>query len=470
MPRLSILVLLLLPAALATATAKPLDPAVSKRIDADVHTVLERTGAPSAVIVIVDDGRVVYRKAYGLRDVERKLAAATDTHYEIGSITKQFTAAAILQLQEAGKLRIDDKLSKYLPEASHADEVTLRQLLSHTSGLPEYLDAMEEDHTIDKPARFDQLMAHVTGKPLDFAPGSRWAYSNTGYALLGRIIETVSHESYRHYLQTHLLDPAGMTKTYTVADEPHLANRAIGYYRENGRVERASTIADSVGWAAGFLVSTIDDLQKWNAALEHGRIVTPADYALMATSVQTSEAGDAGYGFGLFVDTIDDQPRFGHTGGSLGFTTANEFFPKQKMRIIAFTNLRSNPEPGETITTAVFDALFPDIAAAAARPAPDEDADTSAKAKALFAAMQSGTPASPLLGTKLDAKMKTGLAKRLADLFGPYGAPTHFVYKGTRTGAGLSWYDYVIEFGPGSRLKFSVALDQEKKIVSISYG
>ena len=261
-----------------------------------------------------------------------------------------------------------------------------------------------------------------------------------------------------------------MTKTYTVADEPHLANRAIGYYRENGRVERASTIADSVGWAAGFLVSTIDDLQKWNAALEHGRIVTPADYALMATSVQTSEAGDAGYGFGLFVDTIDDQPRFGHTGGSLGFTTANEFFPKQKMRIIAFTNLRSNPEPGETITTAVFDALFPDIAAAAARPAPDEDADTSAKAKALFAAMQSGTPASPLLGTKLDAKMKTGLAKRLADLFGPYGAPTHFVYKGTRTGAGLSWYDYVIEFGPGSRLKFSVALDQEKKIVSISYG
>lgn len=459
-----------LPLAPVIATAAPLDPSVIKRIDTDVQTVLERSGAPSAVIAVVDDGRIVYRKAYGLRDRERRLAATVDTHYEIGSITKQFTAAAILQLQQAGKLSIDDKLSKYLPDAPHADEVTLRQLLSHTSGLPEYLDAMEEEHTIDKPARFDQLIAHVAGKPLDFTPGSRWSYSNTGYALLGRLIETVSQESYRHYVQTHLLDPAGMTKTYTVADEWRLANKALGYRRNNGKIERAPTIADSVGWAAGFLVSTVDDVQKWNAALEQGRIVTPENYALMGTSVRTTDGDDTGYGFGLFVDSLNDQPRIGHTGGSLGFTTANEYFPKQNLHIIAFTNLRTDPRPGETIANAVFDDLFPDIAAAAAKPAPGEDGDATNKAKALFAEFQSGAESSPLLGAKLDTKMKAGLAKRLTALFAPYGAPTRFVYKGSRPGADCRWHDYVIEFGPGSRLKFSIALGDEKKIVSISYG
>jgi len=453
----------------AVAAPAPIDGQLAKRIDADVRTILQRTGAPSATILIAEHGQVVYRHAYGLRDREHHVPTTVDTYYEIGSITKQFTAAAILQLQEAGKLHLDDKLSTYLPNAPHAGEVTLRQLLSHTSGMPEYLDAMDAAKTVDKPASFDKLMSYITGKPLDFPPGSHWSYSNTGYILAGRVIEVVSHESYRHYVQTHLLDPARMAHIFTVAEENKLPNMAIGYDREDGQIKPARTIAASVGWAAGFLVSTVDDLEKWNTALRSGKIVTAADYALMATSVKTAQ-GDAGYGLGLFVDSIDDQPRVGHTGGSLGFTTANEYFPRQDTQIIAFTNFVDNPEPGETITTAIFEDLNPDIAAAAMRPSPGEDPTITAKTKAYFAQLQAGDQGSPYLAAKLNQKMKAGLAKRLADEFKGYGQPTAFVFKGRHTDAGKTFNDYVIRFGPGSLLKFGVAVDRTGKIASISFG
>lgn len=432
-------------------------------------TIMRRTGSPSATILVAEHGHVIYRHAYGLSDRERKQPATIDSRYEIGSITKQFTAAAILQLQEAGKLHLDDKLSTYLPSAPHANEVTLRQLLSHTSGMPEYLDAVEADNAIDMPASFDRLISYIAAKPLDFPPGTRWSYSNTGYLLAGRVIEVVSHESYRRYIQMHLLNPAGMADTVTVNEESRVPGMAIGYYREKGHIEPAPTIATSVGWAAGFLVSTVDDLQKWNDALQGGKIITAGDYALMSTSIGT-EQGDAGYGLGLFVDRVDEQPRVGHTGGSLGFTTANEYFPKQAMQIIAFTNFVDNPEPGETITTAIFEDLNPAIAAAAMRPSPGENTVVTNKAKAYFPQMQAGQWNSPLLGEKLKKKMQDGLAKRLASEFKDYGRPTAFVFEGKHVQAGKTFYDYVIRFGPGSLLKFGVALDAAGKIASISLG
>lgn len=449
--------------------AESLDPNAIERIDADVRAILARTNTPSAAIAVVRDGNVVYRKAYGYRDVERRLPAEADTFYEIGSITKQFTAAAILTLQEAGKLRIDDKLSKYLPDAPHADEVTLRQLLSHTSGLPEYfVDGPETERVATKPVTFDELLARVAGKPLDFSPGSRMTYNNTGYILLGRVIEVVSRQSYRDYVRKHLIEPAGMAHTHTVAEEAGLSNMAIGYRHNGSALERAPTIHESFGWSAGNLVSTLDDLEKWNRALAGGRIVSAASYAEMTTPVAITQ-GSSDYGLGLFVDSVHDQPRIGHTGGTFGFTTANELFPKQRLRIIAFTNCRTDPEPGEMITTAIFDDVFPDIAAAANRSAPGEDADVTLKATTLFEHLQSGAEDSHLVA-RLDAKMKSGLAGRLKDLFAPFGAPTRFIYKGSRQDAGLHWYDYVIDFGPGSQLKFAIGLDDEAKIASLSYG
>ncbi|MET0332315.1 MAG: serine hydrolase domain-containing protein [Dyella sp.] len=468
---LPLLCLLLTATAAAPVRLKtqPFDAQLANRIDADVQTIMQRTGTPGVTILVAERGHVIYRHAYGLHDRKNHKPTTVRTEYEIGSITKQFTAAAILQLQEAGKLHLDDKLSVYLPNAPHANEVTLRQLLSHTSGLPEYLDAVDAAKAIEKPATFNELMTYVASKPLDFPPGSHWSYSNTGYVLAGRVVEVLSHETYWHYLQTHLLDRAGMTHTFTVAEEAKLPGMAIGYDRLEGQIKRARIIAASVGWAAGFLVSTVDDLQKWNLALRSGRIVTPVDYALMCNSVKTKQ-GDAGYGLGLFVDNIDGQPRVGHTGGSLGFTTANEYFPRQDMQAIAFTNFVDNPEPGEMITTAIFEDMNPTIAADAMRPAQGENPLVTTKVKAYFVQLQAGDGDSPYLADKLAGKMRAGLAKRLGDEFNGYGKPTALVFKGTHTDAGVTFHDYMIHFGPGSQLKFGIALDKAGKIGALSFG
>jgi len=467
MKRFAFLVLLLVacPAMAGTGT---LARALAQRIDKDVSTALHRTGTPGATILVVRDGRLVYVHAYGFRDLEGRIPASVDTLYEIGSITKQFTAAAILQLQDAGKLDIDAKVSTYVPDAPHAGEITLRQLLAHTSGLPDYFDPGNEEQ-FTKPVTFQQLMRLVADKPLDFQPGSNSSYSNTGYIILGRIIEVASGQSYRDYVRAHLLVPAGMTRTYTVADEPSLATMAKGYRHVDGKLERGLIISESFGWSAGDLVSTVGDLEKWNEALTGGKIVPMSDYALMTTPQTTTAGGNSGHGLGLFIATRNGQPRIGHTGGSFGFTAANFYFPKQKLRIIALTNDADAPEPGEILANVIFDDLNPDLARAARQAAPGEDRKVTAKVKAGFEHLQGGEGDASVFGAGLDAKMKAGLAKRMANQFAPYGAPVAFVFKGHRTDGGKNWSDYLIEFGPGSTLKFSVALDGDAKIISIGF-
>jgi D-alanyl-D-alanine carboxypeptidase len=402
----------LAPAAMASSPA--IDPMLASRIDADAEAILQRTGTPGATIAIYRNGTPLYVHAYGLADRERKTPATSATHYEIGSITKQFTAAAILQLREAGKLDIDARLATYLPDAPHASEVTLTQLLSHTSGLLDYLDGPDVEAWAVKPATFGQIMARIQGKPLDFPPGSRWSYSNTGYVRLGRVIH------------------------------------------------------DTVGGAAGNLVSTVADLEHWNVALRNGKIVRPADYALMATPA----AGSTDYGLGLFVDTLDEQPRIGHTGGSFGFTTSNQYFPKQGIQVIAFTNIGDNPEPGQMLVTATFEALYPDIAAAARKPASGENAATTDAVRKAFARLQGRGEDLSLFDDRLKTKMTAGLSERMAKQLSPFGEPSSFIYKGQRPDKEKNrvWNDYLIEFGPGNSLPFGVELDASGKVAGISVG
>ena len=454
----------LAPAAMASPAS--LDHAVSTQIDNNVQAVLQRTGTPGATIAIYRDGEVVYRHAYGLSDLERKTPATVSTYYEIGSITKQFTAAAILQLQEAGKLDINATLATYLPDAPHAREVTLKQLLSHTSGMPEYLDGPDVEQWAVKPATFDQIMARIKDKPLDFPPGSRWSYSNSGYALLGRVIEVISKESYEHYVKTHLLAAAGMEHTYNVADEARLPGMAKGYRHTDGKLEPAPTIHATVGWAAGNLVSTVDELERWNVTLRSGKIVRPADYALMATPAP----GSTDYGLGLFIDTLDEQPRIGHTGGSFGFTTSNQYFPKQDLQVIAFTNVGDNPEPGQMLVTATFEALYPQIAEAARKPAAGEDAATTAAVRKAFSQLQQGDRDTSAFGDKLKAKLAAGLSGRMAKQLSPFGEPSSFIFKGQRHDKDGTWSDYRIDFGPGNSRPFGVRLDADGKVVGISIG
>lgn len=451
----------------------PVTAALAARIDADVAAALRRYTIPGATILVVNGDRVVYSRAFGYSDLEEHRRAATDSHYEIGSITKQLTAAAIVQLSEAGKLQLDATVATYIPTAPHASEITLRQLLTQMSGLPDYLDGPDIDEAEKKPATFEALMARIAGKPLAFAPGSSWAYSNTNYIILGKIIEVVSGARYDDYIARHFLKPLGMSETFTIGDEPHIPNMAMGYQRVDGHMEPVlGAIGQSFAWAAGDLVSTAGDVKKWSDALQAGRVVSPENYALMTTAQRTTKGEDKGYGFGLFVDSVDGQARIGHTGGDPGFTAADEYFPGQDVRIIALTNDgddNGHPEAGEMLTNVVFEDLFPEIAAAAIQSSPGEDAAVTARVRTFFKQLQSGNEDYANMAPGLASKFKARFASLFASEFAPYGAPSAFVFRGTRTDAGSRWFDYVVHFGPGISLKFSVAYNEANVITSLSF-
>ncbi|HEX3653833.1 MAG TPA: serine hydrolase domain-containing protein [Rhizomicrobium sp.] len=458
----------------AAANAQPIEtpPPAATKIDRNVNEAMHRFRVPGAAVMVIRDGRVTYARAFGFRDLQHRLPVRTDTLFEIGSITKQFTAACIMQLQEKRKLQVDRPLSDYLPDAPHAREVTLRQLLTHTSGLHDYLDGppVEVSRLAARPIAYRDLIARVGKLPLDFTPGSKWSYSNTGYLLLGKVIEKVSGESYRDYLENHILRPLHMTDTYTTADEDRLPRMAIGYWHVNGKLERAPVIDPSWGYSAGFLVSTLSDLAKWDAALRGGKVVSSASYREMTTPFVTGKNGSADYGFGLFIDSVYGQPRIGHTGGSQGFTTADEYFPRQGVRIVAFTNLGdSTPEPGEALTNVVFGDLYPAIAANALRPAPNENALVTRTVREAFRELQMGKDYARF-GARLKSKLAGGVGSKFVTAFGPYGAPTREIFIGIRRDAKDTWYDYKMQFGPGTLLPFAVKLDQDGTVSSFSIG
>ncbi|MEZ2348777.1 serine hydrolase domain-containing protein [Terriglobus sp. RCC_193] len=442
------------------------------KADQDIRTAITRYDVPGASIMVIEHGRIVWTHAYGKRDIQHNLAVQMDTHFEIGSITKQFTAVSILQLRDAGKLKLDDPLSVYLPDAPHAKEVTLRNLLTHTSGLHDYLDGppAEIDRLAALPISYHDLLSRVAAMPLDFPPGSQWSYSNTGYLLLGKVIEVVSGEPYRDYIQQRILNPLGMRNTFTTADESHLPNMAIGYRHENGVQAIAPFIDPSWGSSAGFLISTPEDLSRWDAALHGGKVVSPASYREMTTAFMTTKNGSADYGFGLFVDSMYGQPRVGHTGGAQGFTAADEYFPEQDTRIIALTNSGDKtPEAGETLTNIVFADLYPSIAANALKPATEENSLVTQAAGAAFRELQTGANYMHF-SSRLKDKFAHGSGEKFKTSLSPYGPASAAIFRHTRLEGGYQWYDYLILFGPGVSIPFSVRMDQDGVVAGFSIG
>ena len=351
----------------APEPAPPLTAALQSKIDTDVRAALSASHTQGATILIVRDDAVVFTRSYGLRDVERSSPADEHTRYEIGSITKQFTAAAILQLKEAGKIDLDAPVATYLPFAPHAGELTVRQLLTHTSGLADYTDAPNFDTLAATPATFDRVLSQIAGKPLGFTPGSAFAYSNTNYLALGRIIERASGQTWEAYVQQHLFLPAGMRESATMAQEDRLADMARGYVYAHGRAAASKPISESWASSAGGIVSTVDDLRLWGEALSSGRIISTSDYELLTSPARLAGGSTTAYGFGLKVDRFEGQPRIWHDGNTNGFDGSDQFFPSQGVRIIVLTNTLAGGS--DAIVEHVYDDLFPAIASAAARAA-----------------------------------------------------------------------------------------------------
>jgi CubicO group peptidase (beta-lactamase class C family) len=298
-------------------------------VDAIVQKHMRGPGAVGISVAVARGSEIFYSKAYGFADLELAVSADEETMFRIGSVTKQFTAAAILVLAERGKLSIDDPLARFLPDyPTHGKEVTLRHLLTHTSGVPSYTDLGPEwEQVVARELSDEELVALWKDRPLDFEPGTRWRYSNSGYYLLGMVIAKVSGRSYADFLRETFFDPLKLTRTRYDSNAEVLLNRAQGYDFEDGRFWNDRLIGMSQPGAAGGLISTSSDLVRWQMALVSGRVVRPESWEEMTLPYMLASGSETDYGMGLMLQTQAGQRCIWHGGGIFGFNSALMYFP-----------------------------------------------------------------------------------------------------------------------------------------------
>lgn len=301
-------------------------------------------------VLVARDGKVVLSKGYGSANLEWDVPNSPSTKFRLGSITKQFTAACILLLEEQGKLNIEDPVKKYMSDAPAAwDKVTIVNLLTHTSGIPNFTGFPDYHSTEAVPTTPEQLVARFRDKPLEFQPGEKFNYSNSGYVLLGYLIEKISQQSYRQFVQEHIFNPLGMKDSGYDSNSEIILHRASGYEpADRGRIN-AGFIDMSIPFSAGALYSTTEDLLRWEQGLMGGKVLSAASLQKMSTPFKSE------YAFGLVVHTTNGHKVMEHGGGIEGFNTKLAYYPEDKLTVVVLANLSGD----------VPDAIAPNLAALA---------------------------------------------------------------------------------------------------------
>ncbi len=327
---------------------------------------------PAVVVLVARDGKILFDHGYGAADREKQIPATPETRFRIGSVTKQFTAAAILRLAQDGRLSIDDTLAKYFPGYPGGDKITLRHLLTHTSGLHDFTQHPDFFARVTKPIAPADLVAWFQDDPPDFPPGEQFSYCNTGYVLLGQIVEKVSGLSRGDYLQKQFFGPLGMhdTGVWHNATPPGHAAKGYSLVRKASGKQLAPALDWDMSWAggAGDLYSTAGDLWRWTEALQGGRVLAPGGLRDMETeiSVPNKETLTLRYGMGLYHSDIGGLPVIGHNGGLQGFLSEVMWFPDQKMTVVALTAAMPEPPasaPSVLVPIAARAFLGPEMAA-----------------------------------------------------------------------------------------------------------
>lgn len=301
-------------------------------VDRVVNSAFPQQSKPGIQVALAKNGTVLYAQAYGVSNSATQQATQANTIFEIGSITKQFTAALIMKLQEQGKLQVDDSVSTYLPEYGFPPSITIRRLLTHTSGLPNYTNFPQYQAWAVTGASVEGVLTVLSQLPLDFQPGTAYAYSNSNFFVLGAIIEKVTGATYSANLQQYIFTPLGLTNTYYAI--PPASQAALGY---TSLGTPAIIVDRSAPFAAGALSSNVFDLVAWNNALINGKVVSPASFKAMTTSNGFGTAGSS-YGFGLALGTFNNRSMIVHGGAINGFTAYNLVFPDNGFTVVMLIN------------------------------------------------------------------------------------------------------------------------------------
>ena len=336
---------------------------MSNKFEAVMEAFVE-PGEPGAAVGVRHGDRPPYVAGFGLADVEWGAAITHDTVFRIGSITKQFTAAAIMLLVEEGRLDLDDAIQSVLPDyPAQGRAITIRRLLNHTAGIKNYTALPDFGALMRTDMTLAELIGVFKDLPPNFAPGERFAYSNSGYALLGAVIEARSGMPYRTFLEERFFAPLGLEQTRYLDDEPIVAKRARGYDRGAGGVQNARTMSMTLPHAAGALGSTVVDLLTWERALRTGQVVSPASYGAMTEPARLNGGALSEYGFGLIGANYRNHAATTHSGGINGFVTVMTHFEDDDLTVVVLSNLTSFPVERAHLALARRALDLPDVAA-----------------------------------------------------------------------------------------------------------
>lgn len=299
--------------------------------------------APGGAVLIARGDSILYEKAIGLADLSTKQALTSRHQFRIASVTKQFAAVAILQLAGAGKLKLGDEIQKYVDFPVKEHPITIEHLLTHSSGIPDFTrTAAYTPEAYAKPITLPELLALFANEPLEFAPGSKWSYSNSGYILLSAIIEKVSGQNWSDYAREHLFKPAGMTSSSAAIAGGPLQNEAVGYAEGEQGWEPAYPISLSWPRAAGCIRSTVRDLWAWNRTVFAGKLVGTAMLTSAHRPFHLSDGTATDYGYGWFLQQVQGSPTIEHNGGIDGFTSASLYLPQEDLYVAVLVNRQTS--------------------------------------------------------------------------------------------------------------------------------
>jgi len=415
-------------------------------IDAAAADVLKTTGVPSASVAVVQGGKVAYVKAYGMARLQPPMPAEVGMQYSIGSISKQFTAALVLLLVQDGKVKLNDPVGKYLPELTRANEVTVRQVLSMTSG---YQDFWPEDYLMTSMMKSTDpqgILDVWAKKPLDFEPGTDWQYSNTNFVIAGRIAEIVSGKPLIEQLQERIFRPLKMTGVFNSDASRLPANDPTGYYQHAlGPLRPAPQ--EGTGWmfAAGELAMPASDLALWNISMMNRTLLAPASYDVMFTEVKLKNGKGSGYGLGLFLGTQDGHKTISHSGEVSGFVSQNVVFPEEKASVTVLTNEDASSAAGaleRRISSLVVGAS-------------GEVAVAEKRALAIFTGLQDGKLDRSQLTEYCDAYFTQEAVDDFSSSLKPLGTPISFRQTAEEKRGGMTFRSFTANF-PNKQVRVTV--------------
>lgn len=428
----------LLSAAWPVTAQNTLPAAQQEQVDAIAQQVLRQTGVPSASVGIVQNGQIAYLKAYGDARLDPPVAATPQMRYSVGSISKQFTATAILILQQQGKLSLDDPISKWLPGLTRANEVTLRQVLSHTSGYQDYYPQDYSALPMQKPTTADGILNEWAKKPLDFDPGTQWQYSNTNYTIAGKIVEIVSGMPLMTFLQQNIFTPLNMRDVANFDTHPLGKTDAEGYIR-NALGPLRPAPQDGPGWmfAAGELAMPVHDLLLWDISMMNQSLLQPAAYQQMFTEVKLKSGDGTHYGLGVQLSTADGHLAIEHGGEVSGFTSQNTVLPEDKLAIAVFVNQEAS-DASPLIAGKIAELL---LGSSANGTQPDTD-----QARQIFLDLQAGKIDRALFTEDGNAYFDAQAMADYASSLKPLGTPLKFEQTTSRLRGGMTHYVYDVTF------------------------